>query len=66
MIIFKHYGQTCEGTFLDRTRELQIVEKLAYLSIGPKYYGATERVFTIKVFLGKIGRIYREQSVKTT
>lgn len=43
-IIFRHYGETGEGLFLDRDQEIKICKTLANLNLGPDFYGHTEHV----------------------
>lgn len=43
-IIFRHFGESCEGNFLDRKIELQVVEHIGNIGLGPTFYGAEDRV----------------------
>jgi hypothetical protein len=38
-IIFRHFGRSCEGIFLDRERESGVLKRLGELGIGPGVYG---------------------------
>lgn len=44
-IIFRHFGENCEGNFIDRKDELKIVSHIGNIRLGPTFYGAEDRVY---------------------
>ncbi|EGR34791.1 hypothetical protein IMG5_001680 [Ichthyophthirius multifiliis] len=43
-VIFRVFGKTCEGTFIDRNDETQVYIEVSKQGLGPELYGYDEQV----------------------